>query len=246
MTIARKHASLAAPNSARWASNSAPARSNAALFSAGPALRTPSATIRPPRSAFAPSRATIFPANVAIGASAANSKLTRVTSRMTRVTTPMSSSKEAPKPPTFAELLVAALEETGVRRGAIAQACGVVPRTVARWEDGDCEPGLPMKSTVLVTLYDSGRLSTELLEALAHDYGVEPWQLGMGSPPPPDFTPSPATQKVLDDAVREAAEDLGVDVGALRPVVSKLFAALAQYEIPPGAAAGMVGKRRKG
>jgi hypothetical protein len=57
---------------------------------------------------------------------------------------------------------------------------------------------------------------------------------------PPPSTPSPATTKVLDDAVREAAEELSIDVKTLRPVASRLFEALATYEIPPAAAAQMV------
>jgi hypothetical protein len=49
---------------------------------------------------------------------------------------------------------------------------------------------------------------------------------------------------VLDDAVREAAEDLAVEPRVLRPVLSALFRALVEYEIPPDAAAEMVLRER--
>src|SRR5438270_13008248 len=88
-------------------------------------------------------------------------------------------------PPTgFRPLLLLALEATKVPRAAIPKACGVLPRTVARWQDGDCEPGVVAKSIVILTLHESGRLPQNLLEGLARDIGFDPWQLGIGAPPP--------------------------------------------------------------
>jgi hypothetical protein len=132
-----------------------------------------------------------------------------------------------------------------VSRADVAKVCRVLPRTVARWADGDCEPSVQRKTAVIQRLHDSGRLPKALLDKLADDVGLTAWQLGLEPPPPPDFTPSPATQKVLDDAVREAAEELAVDPRALRPVLSRVFAALVRYEIPVGAAVEMVVARRR-
>lgn len=159
--------------------------------------------------------------------------------------TNMQTLDEELEPLRFSHLLLLALDATKVRRADIAKACRVLPRTVARWEVGECEPSIPMKTTVILTLHDSHRLPRVLLDKLGEDVGLTAWQLGLAPPPPPDFTPSPATQKVLDDAVREAAEDLAVDPRALRPVLSRVFAALVHYEIPVGAAAEMVVARRR-
>jgi hypothetical protein len=51
--------------------------------------------------------------------------------------------------------------------------------------------------------------------------------------------------EMTDDAVREAAEELAVDPRTLRPILSRLFAALVRYEIPARAAAEMVVARMK-
>jgi hypothetical protein len=148
-------------------------------------------------------------------------------------------------PLTFAHLLLIALEETKVSRTEMTKACGVLPRTVARWVDGDAEPDIGKKSIVIHLLHDSGRLRKVLLDKLCENIGLEAWQLNLEPPPVPEFIRSPATEKVLDDAVREAAEELGVDPRVLRPVLSRLFAALVRYEIPAGAAAEMVVARMK-
>jgi hypothetical protein len=147
------------------------------------------------------------------------------------------------EPLRFSHLFLLALDATGVSRSDVARACGVVPRTAARWADGDCEPSVAVKTTIVHRLYDSRRLPKALLDKLCEDIGQAAWQLGLEAPPAPVFTPSPATQKVLDDVVREAAEELSVDPRALRPVLSRVFAELVRYEIPVGAAVGMVVRR---
>jgi hypothetical protein len=165
---------------------------------------------------------------------------------MTRVTASMTTPKETLEPPRFHHLFVIALEQTKVPRAVIAKACGVLPRTVKRWEDDDCEPSVPVKHAALLALHESGRLEPDLLEMLAEDIGLSAWQLGLGPPPPPEFVPTAAAQKVLDDAVREAAEELAVDPRALRPVLRRLFATMTECEIPAHAAVEMVVRKRGG
>jgi hypothetical protein len=155
----------------------------------------------------------------------------------------METSNEILKPLKFSHLLVLALDATKLPRSALSRACAVLPRTVARWVDGDCEPNVSVKTHAIHALHESGRLPKPLLDALAENIGLTAWQLGYEAPPR-DFTPTPATRKVLGDVVREAAEDLGVGVGTLRPVLAKVFAALEEYEIPARAAAAMVVERR--
>ena len=55
----------------------------------------------------------------------------------------------------------------------------------------------------------------------------------------------PNAQKVVDDAVREAAEELSLDPRVLRPVVSRLYEAIAQGGVPPDAAARLAVAPRK-
>jgi hypothetical protein len=146
----------------------------------------------------------------------------------------------------FGHLLLLAMQMTGVTRAQIAHACHVNSRTVARWENAENDPPLQAKTHAIDVLVESGKLDPKLLELLTGNVGLEPWSLGYQAPPAPEFTPSAATRKVLDDAVREAAEELAVDPRVLRPALSKLLRALVQYEIPPGAAAEMVVERLRG
>ena len=193
----------------------------------------------------APSNGVTRPPVSSAAPAARPSPLTRVTSEMTRVTNVMATPNLPEGPIPFSLLFLIALEATGVTRNAIARACGVLPRTVARWEDGDVEPLLATKIQIINTLHDSEKLPQDLLERLCKNIGIDAWRLGLAPVPSTPFTPSPATTKVLDDAVREAAEELSIDVKTLRPVASRLFEALATYEIPPAAAAQMVLKPAK-
>jgi transcriptional regulator with XRE-family HTH domain len=142
--------------------------------------------------------------------------------------------------------MLAARKAARVTRSEIAHECQVLPRTVARWEDGESDPGLLKRGKVVKALYATGRTPRHLLEALAEQASVTLWQLGLELPPGTKpvapvsaYVESAAAQKVVDDAVRAAAEDLAIDPRALRPVASRLFEAIAQGEIPAEAAAKM-------
>jgi hypothetical protein len=161
------------------------------------------------------------------------------------VTSVMSDSQSDLEDVHFGHLLLLAMRLTGVTRSQIATACSVNSRTVARWENAENDPPLPAKTHAIEALQQSGKLDPKLLALLTNNVGLEPWSLGYGTPPVPVFTPSAATRKVLDDAVREAAEELGIATGVLRPALSKLLRALVEYEIPPGAAAEMVVERSR-
>jgi hypothetical protein len=54
-----------------------------------------------------------------------------------------------------------------------------------------------------------------------------------------------AAQKTVDDAVREAAEELGIAPGTLRPVVARLLEAIAQGDVSAQVAAEMAVTRAK-
>jgi len=70
-------------------------------------------------------------------------------------------------------------------------------------------------------------------------------ELGIDPPPEIPFVPTPAHQKAIDDAIREAAEELEIEPRKLRPVASRLFGALARSGVPVEAAAGMAFARAK-
>ncbi len=133
------------------------------------------------------------------------------------------------------DALRAAREALHVDRAIAAKACDVVPRTLSRWEAGASWPPLEDRFTLLRLLIDLPLPELEKLADLAMT------TLGAAQttvvPHPDDVVapasvvlapPSASAQKVLDDALREAAEDLAVHAAALRPVASRLLDAIAK------------------
>jgi transcriptional regulator with XRE-family HTH domain len=161
---------------------------------------------------------------------------------------------KASQEPSFGTILVAARTAAGVSRSEIAKECDVEPRTVARWEADENDPSTDAKWLILHLLHESGRAPRPLLEQLADASDIALWQLGIdppphaapAAPPPAPVAPSPAARKAIDDAVREAAEDLGVDPRTLRPVLRRLLEAIAATGVGTEDAARLVVRRASG
>jgi DNA-binding XRE family transcriptional regulator len=131
-----------------------------------------------------------------------------------------------------------------ISRVELAKELDVLPRTVARWEADQHDPSETIASLIILFFEERGA-PRPLLEELAKAAYIHLLSLGIGPFPKVAFKPSAASQKVVDDAVREAAEDLGLEPRALRPVVSRLLEAIAQGGIPADAAAKMAVAREK-
>ena len=146
---------------------------------------------------------------------------------------------------TFGAVLLAARTAAKVTRAELAKGLDVLPRTVARWEADENTPSTTDMQLILHFLHETGRLPRPLLDEYAKVTYLSPWTLGIDPLPEVRFVPTPAHQKAIDDAIREAAEDLEIEPRTLRPVASRLFAALAKSGIPANAAAGMAVARAK-
>jgi hypothetical protein len=161
--------------------------------------------------------------------------------------------KRTPKTSTlpFGAALLAARLAARVSRAQIAATCGVLPRTVARWEAGENDPDATSRELAILFLDGTGCLPRPLLEQLAESGHAPLWSLGIEPPPGATvakasvFVPSAASQKVVDDAIREAAEDLAIPAPSLRPVVSRLLEAIARGGVPADAAARMAIVKRR-
>jgi transcriptional regulator with XRE-family HTH domain len=148
-------------------------------------------------------------------------------------------------PATFGAVLLAARTAAKVSRAELAKHLDVLPRTVARWEADENYPGGTIIKLILVFLHETGRLPRPLIDEYAEVGHINLWTLGIDPPPTVPFVPTPAHQKAIDDAIREAAEELEIDPRKLRPVAGRLFAALAESGIPADVAAGMAVARAK-
>ena len=156
------------------------------------------------------------------------------------------------KPSTFGAALTSAREATGMSQTSIASHFDTYPNTVYRWERRRTMPSMEVRMELLKLLEDAPR---PLLEALARESGVDLASIGMGLPPPArpaappaaaaPLPPAPAAipataQSMVDDALREAAEEVEVSPKVLRPALSRMLDRLARGGVPIDAAARMV------
>ncbi len=148
--------------------------------------------------------------------------------------------------PTFGSAFLRARAVLRIGRGDVAHACRVTMRTVARWEADESWPTLEDRHLLLRLYSKLPREDLHSMAALAQTTlaaaGIP--ETPVAAPPSPGPLPpapfSAAAQKVVDDAIREAAEDLGLVARDLRPVASRLFDARARAGVTPEAAARMV------
>jgi transcriptional regulator with XRE-family HTH domain len=165
----------------------------------------------------------------------------RVTPRLTD-STPEGTFSTLPMPKTtplvtFGSAFGRARRALGIQRDTVAGACGVRPRTVSRWENDQNSPSLADRHRLLHVVLDA---PLEQLEELARLAGTtldaagievlppdEPTVVALpAAAPAPQALPGPTAQKAIDDAIREAAEELNVRAGDLRAAAGKLLAAI--------------------
>jgi hypothetical protein len=140
----------------------------------------------------------------------------------------------------YGALLGQAIALARLRPYEVAKACEVVTRTVARWQAGQTQPNPFQQRNIVFLLHETGRVPRAMLEELASASADDLVSLGLESPPAKRPVAPPNAQKVVDDAVREAAEELSLDPKVLRPVVSRLYQAIAEGNVPADAAARLV------
>lgn len=148
-------------------------------------------------------------------------------------------------------LLNRALLASELPSSRLAKPCEVVPRTVARWLAGETLPNPFQQRNIVHVLHATGRVPRDLLEELASASAdtLESLDIVRRAPPPPAPPPVPAdAQRIVDDAIREAAEALDVTPRTLRPIVSQLLDALARGAVPvdAGARLAVAGGPKKG
>jgi transcriptional regulator with XRE-family HTH domain len=149
----------------------------------------------------------------------------------------------------FGAALRKAREAAGLTQASVARHLGKTALSVHRWEMQGVRPTYEDRVALLQLLAKAPRaLLAELAEEsdVALD-SVLPLPPAPPAPPPAAAAPPlPArvmlenAQTVVDDAVREAAEDLDVTPRALRPILSRLIDRAARAGVPLDAAARMV------
>jgi transcriptional regulator with XRE-family HTH domain len=152
--------------------------------------------------------------------------------------------------PTFAEAFEAVRKSLHLTQRRVAELHGVSPRTVERWVLRETTPPLHERIKLLRTLRDA---PLHLLETLARVSGTTLDAAGIASapasapPPPSSLFLSPmsqsigaSAQRVIDDAVRELADELDLTANTIRPGLSRFLGALAVVGAPVDAAARMV------
>ncbi len=145
--------------------------------------------------------------------------------------------------------MTAARESTGMTQTDIAMELKTYPNTVYRWERRNSMPAMEVRVKLLRLLEGAPR---PLLQALASESGVQLASIGMGgaaaAAPAVQAAPAPAVvaaipasaQATVDDALREAAEEIEVSPKVLRPALSRMLDRLARGGVPMDAAARMV------
>ncbi len=150
----------------------------------------------------------------------------------------------------FGVALRRAREAAGLTQSAVARHLHKTALTVHRWEMQNVRPTFEDRVTLLRTLAKAPR---PLLAELATASEVQLDSV-LPLPPPPAPVPPPVAvasappakvmdanaQTVVDDAVREAAEDLELSPRVLRPVLSRFLDRVARASVPMDAAARMV------
>ncbi|MGO8996470.1 MAG: helix-turn-helix domain-containing protein [Polyangiaceae bacterium] len=154
----------------------------------------------------------------------------------------------AEAPATFADAFEAVRKSLHLTQRRVAELHGVSPRTVERWVLRETTPPLHERIKLLRTLRDA---PLPLLETLARVSGTTLDAAGI-APAPHASTPPPPTslllhqsigasaQRVIDDAVRELADELDLTANTIRPGLSRFLGALAGAGAPVDAAARMV------
>ncbi|MGO8999947.1 MAG: helix-turn-helix domain-containing protein [Polyangiaceae bacterium] len=140
----------------------------------------------------------------------------------------------------FGVALTKAREAAGLSQTQIASRLRTLPNTVHRWEKRRSIPSMEVRIALLRLLAEAPRA---LLEDLAEEANVDLASIGMGPPPPPVTalpSLSPTAQATVDDALREAAEEIDVTPRVLRPALSRMLDRLARSGVPIDAAARMV------
>jgi hypothetical protein len=152
----------------------------------------------------------------------------------------------------FGEALRHAREAAGLTQAALARHLKKTPVSAHRWETQGVRPPYEARVEILRFLAKAPR---PLLEALADMSDVDLDSVLPLPPAPVPVPPAPHVaaapplpakvmlanaQTLLDDAVREAAEDLDVSPRVLRPVLSRLLDRAARAGVPVDAAARMV------
>jgi transcriptional regulator with XRE-family HTH domain len=175
---------------------------------------------------------------------------------VTRAEVPHHRHRSMGTPSSFGAALTMAREAARMSKTDIALALSTLPNTVYRWETTKARPSMEVRIKLLRVLSDAPR---DKLQQLADEAEVSLASIGLGAPPPPAANPAvpppapapppiPAgAQAIVDDAVREAAEELDLAPKALRPVLSRMLDRLARAGVPVDAAARMVlGVPKKG
>lgn len=142
----------------------------------------------------------------------------------------------------FADALEAVRKSLHLTQRRVAELHGVSPRTVERWVLRETTPPLHERLSLLRTLRDA---PLPLLEKLARASGTTLEAAGMAPAQPSAAAPSitgigPTTQRAIDDAVRELADELDVAASTIRPGLSRFLGSLAGAGVPVDAAARMV------
>ncbi len=137
----------------------------------------------------------------------------------------------------------------------LAATVGKRPTQVYRWEQLRVVPRHEVKVRVLRALAEAPR---EVLARLAAASDVTLESLGLAPPPAappppavaaptpvaPPVPPAPkldaSAQTVVDDALREAGEEIDVSPRVLRPALSRMLDRMARAGVPMDAAARMV------
>ncbi len=137
----------------------------------------------------------------------------------------------------------------------LAASVGKRPTQVYRWEQLRVVPRLEVRMGVIRALAEAPR---EVLARLAAASDVTLESLGLvppppAPPPPPVATTTPvappvpaapkldaSAQTVVDDALREAGEEIDVSPRVLRPALSRMLDRMARAGVPMDAAARMV------
>jgi transcriptional regulator with XRE-family HTH domain len=122
---------------------------------------------------------------------------------------------------------------------------------VHRWEKQGVVPHLEDRIRVVRAL---AQAPPAMLKRLADASGVSLESLGLAprpapAPPPPVLQPpslspptalDPSAQTIVDDALREAAEEIDASPKTLRPALSRMLDRIAKAGVPIDAAARMV------
>jgi DNA-binding XRE family transcriptional regulator len=147
-------------------------------------------------------------------------------------------------------------KEFGIAMRAARMACGLTQANLARrvgqgntaifrWEKGSLLPKLETRIRVVRAL---GSAPRPMLERLANAGDVSLAMLGLvpaeaqAAPGSSDSSGSlgASAQALVDDALREAAEEADVSPKLLRPALSRMLDRLARARVPMDAAARMV------